>query len=388
MRQPDVAVIGLGIMGASVVMQLARAGIPAIGIDRFTPPHSLGSSHGETRITRMSVGEGESYAPLVRRSHEIWQELEATAGRTLLIQTGGLVMAPRDGAANHHGIGNFVLRSAEVAQRFGIRHEMLDAAEVMRRFPQFCLTGSEIAFFEPGAGMLLPESCVATQLQQAGALGATLAFGETVLDLRETAAGVMIRTDRRSLEVGRAVVAAGPWVGRLLGGMFAKMAVPYRQVLHWFSPEEPAAYAAGRFPVFIWMHGDTQEDYFYGFPSAGTAEIKVATEQYEQPVDPDEVTRLVIAEESREMFQRHVRGRLQGISPVASRAAACLYTVTPDAGFIVDDVPGFPRALAVSACSGHGFKHAAALGEAIAQKVATGRSSIPLEAFALTRLGG
>lgn len=386
MRRPDVAVIGLGVMGGAVLMQLARAGIAVIGFDRFAPPHSLGSSHGETRITRMSVGEGESYAPLVRRSHQIWRELEAATGKTLLIQTGGLVMAPRDGVASHHGTSNFVLRSAEVAQRFGIPHEMLDAAEVMHRFPQFRLTGREIAVFEPGAGMLIPESCVAMQLQQAEALGATLAFGEAVLDLRETATGVLLRTSRRNIEVGRIVVAAGPWLARLLGGVFNRVAVPYRQVLHWFHPDQPAAYAPGRFPVFIWMHGDTQEDYFYGFPTAGTAEIKVATEQYEPPADPNEEPPPVDPDESRRMFERHVRGRLDGIAPAARRTAACMYTATPDAGFIVDDVPGLPRALVVSACSGHGFKHAAALGEAIAQKITKGHSAIPLDAFALKRL--
>lgn len=384
---PDVAVIGLGAVGGAILMQLAEQGVRAIGLDRFAPPHTHGSSHGETRITRLSVGEGEAYAPLVRRSHEIWRALERATGSTLLVETGGLVMAPRHGAAQHHGTGNFVMRSVEVARRFDIPHAVMDATELNRRFPQFLLRGDEVAFFEPGAGMLLPEACVAAQLQRAVALGASVATDEPVRDLRETSTGVLITTARREFEVASAVVAAGAWLPRLLGGAFTRLAVPYRQALHWFTPDVPADYAPGKFPIFIWMHGDAAEDYLYGFPTAGTPEVKLATEQYGVMADPDTVSRAVAPAESGAMFDRHVRGRLRGIAPVASRAAACLYTVTPDAGFIVDTVPGMPRVLAVSACSGHGFKHAAALGEAVAQHVVSGRSDITLAPFALARLG-
>lgn len=383
---PDVAVIGLGVVGSAILMHLAEQGVRAIGLDRFAPPHRQGSSHGETRITRLSVGEGEAYAPLVRRSHEIWRALEAATGATLLVETGGLVMAPRHGAARHHGTGNFVMRSAEVARRFDIPHAVLDAAEISRRFPQFLLQGDEVAFFEPGAGMLLPEACVAAQLQRAAALGAGIATDEPVHEISETSAGVLITTARRRFEVARAVVAAGAWLPRLLGGAFTRLAVPYRQALHWFTPNAPVEYAPGKFPIFIWMHGDATEDYLYGFPTAGTPEVKLATEQYGVVADPDTMRRTVSPGESSAMFDRHVQGRLRGIAPVATRAAACLYTVTPDAGFIVDAVPGMPRVLAVSACSGHGFKHAAALGEAVAQQVASGRSSITLAPFALDRL--
>jgi sarcosine oxidase len=87
------------------------------------------------------------------------------------------------------------------------------------------------------------------------------------------------------------------------------------------------------------------------------------------------------------MYGRHVEGRLRGVLARVVDAKACLYTVTPDAGFIVDQAPGMDRVMVVSACSGHGFKHSAALGEAIAEQIADGRSRIPLDTFALSRLG-
>ncbi len=390
MATADVAVVGLGVVGGAVLMQLARAGISVIGLDRFAPPHTMGSSHGETRITRLAVGEGDAYAPLALRSHEIWRDLERVTGQALLQQTGGLVMAPRHGAAQHHGKDDFVQRSAAAARRFSIPHEMLDAAEIGRRFPQFGLRGDEVGYFEPEAGMLFPERCVATQLRQAELHGAVIATNEAVLDIRPTAGGVELVTSARCVSAERIVVAAGAWLPRLLGGAFLTAARPYRQVLHWFPVDDPAAFAPGRFPIFIWMHGDRSEDYIYGFPTAGTPEVKVATEQYGEDCEsPDTMARTVSEAESEAMYRTHVRGRLPGLGERPGRSAACVYTVTPDAGFIVDTVPGLPQVLAVSACSGHGFKHAAGLGEAIARTLIPGAPpGIPLDAFALRRLAG
>src|SRR5580693_3950551 len=104
----DVVVVGLGAFGSAVLYQLAKRGIRTIGIDRFVPPHSMGSSQGETRITRLAVGEGEAYAPLVRRSHALWREIEAEGNVALLLETGGLIMGPEDGNPRHHGKDNFV----------------------------------------------------------------------------------------------------------------------------------------------------------------------------------------------------------------------------------------------------------------------------------------
>src|ERR1700733_15927652 len=122
----DFLVVGLGAMGSATLYQLARRGAKAIGLDRFAPPHTMGSSHGETRLTRQAVGEGRDYAPLVLNSHRIWRELEADTGETLLNDCGVLVMAPGSGQTSHHGKPDFVARSIEVARDFGIDHEVFD----------------------------------------------------------------------------------------------------------------------------------------------------------------------------------------------------------------------------------------------------------------------
>lgn len=381
----DVAVIGLGAVGSATLYRLARAGAKVVGIDRYHPPHTMGSSHGESRITRLAVGEGADYAPLVRRSHAIWRELESETGETLMVQTGGLIMGPSSGAANHHGKDDFVRRTIRVAQQSGVAVEMLDATAIAARFPQFLLQGDEIGCYEPTAGLVFPERCVDVQLRLAARHGATTYLGERVLDMRTVSGGNMeIVTDRRTIHAARVVLSAGPWLPALASSL-APVARVFRQTLHWFAADE-ADFASSRFPVFIWMHGEHEEDYFYGFPAQpGSGSVKVASERYAGPADPDTVDRNVDATESAQIFARHVSGRLRAVTPIVVRSATCLYTVTPDAGFILDLLPEHPSVIAASACSGHGFKHSAAVGEQLAAQAMGSIAGQPTS-FALTRL--
>ena len=385
----DVVVVGLGAVGSATLLRLARTGVRAIGLDRFAPPHDRGSTHGESRITRLGVGEGAAYAGLVRRSHEIWRELEAETGESLFLQTGGLVMGPADGGTSHHGQADFVQRSIAVAKAHAIPHEVLDAAEIGRRYPQFGLAGKEIGYFEPSAGLVMPERCVDVQLRLARQAGAIIRTGECVQSIDQDSGGVTVVTDKARYDAGRVVLAAGAWVPGLAGPTVAAHTAAYRQTLHWFAADNPADYAPERFPVFIWMHGAGPEDYFYGFPALpGSNAVKVASERYTEAVDPDAMDRVVVAGESAAMHARHVSGRLRGIRPIVQRAGACLYTVTPDAGFLVDTLPTMPGVLVASACSGHGFKHSAALGEALAdavQRPAAAGLPASLDTFGLRR---
>lgn len=385
----DVIVIGLGAFGSAVACQLAMRGTRVLGIDRHAPPHDLGSSHGATRITRLAVGEGAQYLPLVQRSHEIWRALEAQAGEPLYTATGGLIVGAADGASQHHGRPDFVRRTIALAQQHGIAHEVLGAPEVMARFPQFMLRGDEVAYYEPAAGVLRPERCIAAQLAVARRHGARLQVNEAVLSIEGTAQGVTVRTARATYAAARAVVTAGPWLPGLVGGAYAQRLRVLRQVLHWFRPTQPALYAPGRSPVFIWMHGRSDEDYFYGFPMIdGHEGVKVATEQYADTTTPETVDRQVSAAEQARMFEAHVAGRLRSVTPEAVHAAACLYTVSTDSGFIVDAHPTQPNVTVVSACSGHGFKHSAGLGEALAQQILGQAGGVDLSSFSLDRLRG
>jgi sarcosine oxidase len=381
----DVAVIGLGAMGAATLYQLARRGIQVVGIDRYHPPHDIGSSHGETRITRCAVGEGEELVPLALRSHAIWRELESETGEALLDACGFLMMAPQGVRTGHHGKQDFLQRTVAAAVRHAIPHELLDAGSIARRFPAFELRQEE-GYFEPGGGYVRPERCIAAQLNRAATLGATIVTGRTVLRVQPEGQGVCIDMAGETLTADRVVVAAGAWAADLLGPVFAGIVVPRRQTLHWFPTSDEASFSPGICPAYIWMYGSGPEDYFYGFPAQpGSGLVKVASEQYADATHPDTAVRTVLPEERAAMFSTHVAGRLRGVSTEPGRSAACLYTVTPDSRFIIDRHPDSERIIAVSPCSGHGFKHSAAIGEAVAELVHSGRSTIDLEPFRLSR---
>lgn len=385
-ERADFLVIGLGAMGSAALYQLAKRGASVIGLDRFAPPHTMGSSHGETRITRQGIGEGRDYVPLVLASHRIWREIEAETGAHLLEACGALVMAPGSGTASHHGMPDFVRTSIRAAQEFGIAHEVLDGREVARRFPQFLgLSGDEIAYYEPGGGYVRPEACIAAQLSRAAALGAAIRTGVEVQAIVQEGDGVRVETSAGTFAAGEVVVSAGAWTAPLLGPPFTDLLSVKRQLLHWYALDDVRAYRADA-PVYIWMYGTADTEYFYGFPpQPGEGSVKVATEQYADATTAETADRTVDPGESDAMYRRHIAGRLAGATPRVVAAAACLYTVTPDRGFIIDRHPEKNRVLVVSACSGHGFKHSAGIGLVAAEILTEGRSRIDVAPFGLGR---
>lgn len=378
-RSPDLLVIGLGAVGSATLLQAAGQGASVIGIDLHAPPHAQGSTHGESRITRLAIGEGAEYVPLVRRSHALWRALEAASGQSLYRACGGLVLARRGLASPMHGQVSFFDNTVAVARAHGIEHALLEAGAIAARWPQFALVGDEQGYFEPEAGYLRPEACVAAQLALARERGAQIGNGERLLGWRVDARGLRVDTDRASYRPGQAVLAVGAWLPGLLGPAAPLLRVT-RQVLHWFATDTPAAYADNRFPIFIWNWGAGPGEVCYGFPDLGGG-VKVATEQ-DAPCDPDLVDRVVSAQESAELHARHVAGRLRSVSARVLRSATCLYTEAPGARFLVDRLEaGGP--IVASACSGHGFKHSAALGEALAVWALSGERPAVLAPFAL-----
>jgi sarcosine oxidase len=265
---------------------------------------------------------------------------------------------------------------------------VLDGAEVARRFPQFLnLAGDEKAYYEPGGGYVFPERCLAAQPSCAAAAGAEIRTGCKVRALSQNGAGIRIETEDGAILADRAVVAAGAWTAPLLGSPFDRLLTVRRQLLHWYALADASAYGP-QAPVFIWMYGTTDTEYLYGFPPLpGERAIKVATEQYDTATTADGVERRVDPSESDEMYRLRVAGRLAGATPEVVRTAACVYTVTPDRGFIIDRHPGMDRLWVVSACSGHGFKHSAGIGEAVAAELAGGPGRVDLAPFALARFG-
>ena len=248
--------------------------------------------------------------------------------------------------------------------------------------------GDETCYYEPGAGFLRPELCIQTQLDQAIARGATVLTRKNVRRITADAQGATVVTDSASYSAGHVIVTAGAWTPQLLGDAFRKVLRVCQQTMYWFAPENTTAFAPDRFPIFIWRHGPEEDDHFYGFPVVGDG-VKVATEQFAVTTTPD-ASRSASGPgeadaQARQMHQAHVRPRLAGMSDRCLRSVTCLYAVTPDFGFIIDRHPEWERVLVASPCSGHGFKHSAAIGAALAEQVIDGRSRIDLAPFSLRR---
>jgi sarcosine oxidase len=385
----DVGVLGLGAMGSASTFQLAKRGKRVLGIDQFSPPHSFGSSHGATRITRQAIGEGEQYVPLVLRSYELWPEIEAAAGKSLLSITGGLIMAGA-GSESCRASNKFLDQTISSAVKFRIKHEVLETDEIHARFPQFNLVGDERGYYEPMMGFLRPELCIETQLGLAENLGAEIRRNEKVLEFSPTADCVTIRTSTGEYRVDQIVVSAGSWVASFLPE-FASLFKVERQVLFWFDLKESIdAFLPGRFPIFIWGFGQYHNDFIYGFPAIDGIDggVKVASEQRAVETSADAVDRTVKQHEIDEMYRTFVGTRLPGLSSRCVNAVVCLYTSLPDNGFIIDFHPQHSNVVLLSPCSGHGFKHSAAIGEAVAELIIRGKSTLDLSAFRMSRLVG
>ena len=386
MRNYDAIVIGLGAMGSAALCQLARRGAQVLGIDRFAPPHEEGSSHGDTRITRLAIGEGAHYTPLVKRSHALWRELEKEVGADLLTQCGELIISSTARKSSIH-VEGFFDRTIAAARAHGIAHELLDAAQIRARFPLFNVRDDESGYFEPEAGFVRPEACIAAHLSAAEKRGAQIRRNEIVETFEPSGDGVTVRTDKGLYRADKVVVATGAWLPRLLGGDFARLLTVYRQVLHWFAIEGDArAFAPDRFPVFIWELADWRYG-VYGFPSLDGKSVKIATEQYEATTSPDAVDRAVSPGESAAAHAAVVARNIKGVGAQSPKSTVCLYTVTPDFGFIIDHLPGAERVIVASCCSGHGFKHSAAIGQVLADMVQGRAGEFDVSPYRLGRFG-
>jgi sarcosine oxidase len=379
-QQFDFAVIGLGALGSAALWQLSKSGKKVLGIDQFAPPHTMGSSHGETRITRLAVGEGADFVPLVMRSHEIWQEIKAQTGTQIMHQVGGLLLDSGGSAWSKHGSEGFFNRTVKFAGQMGIPHEVWDQEKLVSHFPEFNLEPSGMAYFEPSAGYLLPELAVKTQIQLAEKNNAVVKTHTKVLGIAPSNGGVSIHTNQGNFWAERVLLSAGPWVKDFLPPSHRPQFKICRQILHWL-PIQSGRFQNGKMPVYIWGFGKGPEDLIYGFPSLDGKMVKVASESFRESSHPDTLSREVSQEEQVDFVREKILGRLNFVQPSVSESKVCIYTVTEDSYFVVDALPDFPEVIVTSPCSGHGFKHSAGLGEAIAKQLTLGKSEIDLNPF-------
>lgn len=366
----DLIVAGAGTMGSFACLEAARRGARVLGIDRFTPPHGLGSHSGATRIFREAYAEGPAYVPLAVQAGLMWDRFGAEAGTSLLKRCGMLSFGSPESS---------VVRGAErSAACHGLPLERWSRQEVSRRYPAFAPAPEHIALFDPKAGYVDVDRAINFSISAARSAGADFLFDDPVLGWEADGSGVRVRTSNGT-HSGRAMaIAAGAWSAPLLPRRLPLQVL--RRALIWVNPIDPVAFRD--LPVF--MFADRS---FYGFPMVDGAGVKLALDlkaggelQGPEAVPPPET--MQDAPPVLDLAARYLPG-LAGPMPGAldrlSSIKTCLYTMTPDTDFIVDRHPEHDNVWFAAGFSGHGFKFAPVIGAALAELSLTGSTSLPVD---------
>ena len=365
-------IIGAGAMGSAAAYHLAKRGEPVVLIEQFALGHARGSSHGAARITRHSYADAR-YARLMPAAFRAWKDLEADAGESLYIRTGGVSFSPP-------GV-DYAARVAASLEELDVPHWRTSGREWSRRRPAFQLPDGYDVVFEPDAGMVAAARALEVQIERARLHGGarTRIIEQTpVRRIDLDGPHPIVLTDSLRLIADRLIVSAGAWVKRLLPGLPVPLRATRQQVLY-VRPRDRAPFQVGRFPVFIYK-GAGEEDAFYGMPEFLELGVKVARHAGPES-DPDVEDRNV-----GEDYRATVRRFLQGHIPLLADAPielteSCLYTVAPDDQFQVDFLTGRPDVIVASPCSGHGFKFSCLIGRVLADLVTTGNTPIVIDAW-------
>ncbi|MFL5546603.1 MAG: N-methyl-L-tryptophan oxidase [Gemmatimonadales bacterium] len=362
MTQYDVIVVGLGGMGSATLFHLARRGLRVLGLERYDLLHEYGSSHGLTRIIRLAYWEHPGYVALLRRSYQLWRELERLSGERLLHITGSI-----DGGPVNGPVFTGALRSSE---QHGLPHEVMDGAELNRRFPGYRLPNEIQCLYQPEGGFLLPERCNLAHVNAALAAGAQVRYREPVVAWGVSEGHCWVRTTRERYQAGRLVIAAGPWASKLVPEL-AGLAVPERQVLAWLQPIRPERFTPEVFPVF---YIELEEGRYYGFPSFLVPGFKFGRYHHRrEQVDPDHMNR-----EPDQEDERLLRAFAERYFPDAAGPTlmlkTCLFTNSPDEHFILDRHPNHSEVTLAAGFSGHGYKFCSVVGEIMADLAEKGET--------------
>ncbi len=372
-REYEYIVLGLGGLGSSAAYWLAhRFGASVLGLEQFELGHVRGESQDHSRIIRLSY-HTPGYVRLAQRAYASWAELEAEAGEAVILRTGGLDLGPREGAIPLSGY-------ADSLRACGVPFEMLDAGEIMRRWPQWRLGDEHHGLYQSEGGIAMAARANAAHQRLARAHGATLLDRTPVETVRSVTDGVEVRAGGTTYRARALVIAAGPWSQSVLAqlGVRVPLDVTQEQVTYYASPHS-ADFAPDRFPVWIWM----DDPCFYGFPVFGEAGPKVARDAGGRSVTAD--TRTFEPDLERVAQVDAFLGRYlpTALGPVI-KTKTCLYTLTPDRDFVIDALPGRPNIVAAIG-AGHAFKFASVIGRILSELVADGTTPSDIAPFALTR---
>lgn len=357
----DVVVIGCGGVGSSALYNLSRRGLDVAGIDRFSPPHNMGSTHGHTRAIRKAYFEHPDYVPLLERCYDLWRELELEAQINLLTLSGILEIGPANGI--------LIDGVKESADLHNLEVDFLTGADVMKRFPGVVVPEGYKAAFESEGGYLFVEQCVESYLSLARSQGASLFTNTTLLGWKQIGDSIRLETTRGVIECGGLVVAGGPWSSSILGSISELQLSLYRKHMYWYANTDQRYLASSGLPVFAFeLTSSASTRIYYGFPQLNQQGVKIAEHTrgvlIDQPESTDGDTDPFVGE-----TEEFLANFLPGVSSDLVSAQSCIYSMSHDENFYVDIHPEYDNVVYAAGLSGHGFKFAPVLGEILTDLV-------------------
>ena len=370
----DAVVVGLGALGSAAAMHLARGGQRVLGLERFELGHKRGASHDTSRILRHSY-HTPGYVRLTQEAYADWADLERWSGEQLVTVVGGLDLFPADPAIP---MDDYTASLDEV----GIVHELLDVAEMGRRWPQFSLPAGTVGLYQDRGAIVPAGRGTALMQKLAAAAGAELRGSERVLSVVDGPSGVTVSTESETFVADRVVVCADAWTNEVLAGLGVR--VPLETTLEqatYFAPSRPGSFAPHHLPLWIWMDDPS----YYGFPCYGEPTVKSA-QDCGGPVidtsDPESRT----SEPDPAMLER-LASFMASVLPESGqpvRSIRCQYTLTPDRDFVLAPVPGH-ESVVVGLGAAHGFKFAPTFGRLLAELATVGTTTTDLTPYRLDR---
>lgn len=370
MERTDVAVVGAGVIGSAAARALAARGVPVLLLEQFSLGHDRGSSHGATRIFRLSYPEPD-YVRLAVTAREAWARLQDDAAEELLLTTGGLDAGP-DAA-----------RCAAALAACGVPHSWLGAGEIGERFPGIAARPGERMLFQADAGVLLAGRALAALHRLARRDGADIRAQTPVSAVQPRGDHAVLRTPAGEISARAVVIAAGGWCAGLLDAAWARRLTATVQQVSYFTPRPSGT----RLPTLIeWVPAGPA---WYAVPVVkgegevgGPPGVKVGAHAPGRAVDPRTGPFPGIDPALADEAARYVRGRLPGVDPAGLAAETCLYTMTPDEDFVVDrEGP----VVVGGGGSGHAFKFGPLLGEMLASLALGEDTGVPRRRFAFSR---
>ena len=348
-----VGIVGAGIFGLAAALELRARGHDVAVFEQGETPNERASSTDVSKTIRRLYGTNAAYVELAERAGAQWRRWQDRLGESFYTQTGQLEIVRNFDPEDR------MYQSWQFLTARGAGVQVLSPREVRRRFPQFAVEPGETGVFDPWAGFVASGRAVGALASLARSEGITIREHTPILAVDDVAAAAQVRWTSETASFDRAIVAAGPWVGRLVPEVGNQVRIT-RQQMAFFRPVDPRPFAPGTMPVWG-INPDT--DGWYGHPLLQEGYVKVANDLREEDADPD-VTRQVspaFLERAAAFVARRLPA-LAGGAPVGGRA--CLYANTPDHHFVIDYVS--PRVLVAGGGSGHGFKFGGSIGPVIA----------------------